>query len=118
MSAKAIQRLVAAAREKFALDFSTSPMIFDDPVWDVRSLFDRTVSRSTPRIYFTRHANTSEPLPAEYALVVKSWLILDRRSPRNMGARLVRPAYFGKPSWLGEPEKARASAGKSSRRRT
>jgi hypothetical protein len=88
MSVRAIQQLVAAAREKFALDFPSSPTMFGAPVWEVISLHDRTVNRSNRRIYFARYANTGEPLPAEYANVVKSWLILNRRSARNMGQRL------------------------------
>ena len=88
MSEPAIQALFETAREKFAADLRMDASSFDDVVWDVSSLRDRTTCTSNPRLYFTRHGTLDQPLPAVYASVVKCWLILDRHSAGNMSRRL------------------------------
>jgi hypothetical protein len=84
----AVRALLAIAREKFAADLRTDVSAFDGPVWDVRSLRDRSTTQSNRRLYFTRHGTVDQPLPAIYGSVVKSWLILDRHSVANMSRRL------------------------------
>jgi hypothetical protein len=87
-SRDAIRRLVVAGREKFAADLQHSQSEFDDISWDISSLFDRSVSRSNRRVYFTRRGTTDQPLPSVYADVVKSWIILERRSAKYMACRV------------------------------
>ena len=80
--------LVATARERFAVGFASVGLDFDEPCWDIRALKDRTANRASPRLYFTRHGTTDDPLPPTFALAVKSWLILEYGSATNMGRRL------------------------------
>lgn len=86
----AVDVLVAAAREKLAVDSNGEPagFDFDDSSWDIRAWKDRSTNRGSPRLYFTRHGTTDEPLPSHYARVVKSWLILERGSAVTMGPKL------------------------------
>lgn len=84
----AIEKLVAVAREKFAADFGADPALFDSPVWDISRFRDRTFNRTNRNLYFTRYGANDQLLPKDFARVVKGWLILDRRSPRNMCVRL------------------------------
>jgi hypothetical protein len=76
----AISELLALAREKFAADFSGKDHDFDALVWDIKSLRDRSTSRTNSNLHFTRHGTLNQPLPSLYADVVKSWLILELRS--------------------------------------
>lgn len=87
-SREAIRKLVVAAREKFASDMQHGQSEFDDIDWNLFSLFDRSTTRSNRRVYFTRRGTTDQPLPALYADVVKSWIILDRRSAKHMARRV------------------------------
>lgn len=80
--------LVATARERFAVGFASVGLDFDEPCWDIRALKDRTANSASPRLYFTRHGTTDDPLPPKFALAVKSWLILEYGSATNMGRRL------------------------------
>src|SRR5690348_16817378 len=82
--------LVAVAHERLAADFAngTPSFDFEDPCWDIRALKNRSTNRATPRLYFTRYGTTDEPLPPPYAMVVKSWLILERGSAATMGPKL------------------------------
>lgn len=80
--------LVATARERFAIGFASAGFDFDDPCWDIRALKDRSANTTSPRLYFTRHGTTDDPLPRDFALAVKSWLILEYGSAANMGPRL------------------------------
>lgn len=80
--------LLAIGREKFAADLRMDVSVFDQAVWDVSSLRDRKTTTSNPRLYFTRHGTTDQPLPAIYGDVVKCWLILDRHSVQGMSRRL------------------------------
>ena len=89
MSSASVQKLVLIAREKFAADFGADPEMFDSPFWDVSCLKDRAFNRTNRNVYFTRHDTNDQPLPAGFSSVVKSWLILDRHSPGNMGLRLA-----------------------------
>jgi integrase len=75
-SDNAIISLVEAAREKFAAEFSGSGQDFDSMIWNVKLKADRTTSNSRPRLYFTRYESLDAPLPAVFADVIKSWLIL------------------------------------------
>src|SRR5438132_1959848 len=84
----AIQDLLAIARERFAADLHVDVSVFDQPVWDVRGLRDRSTTSANPTLYFTRRGTLDQPLPAAYGDIVKSWLILDRRSVGNMSRRL------------------------------
>jgi hypothetical protein len=83
-----MQKLIAVAREKFAADFGVDVALFDWPVWEIGRLADRAFSRTNRNLHFTRYGATDHPLPKDFSRVVKSWLILDRRSPRNMCLRL------------------------------
>jgi hypothetical protein len=80
--------LVATARERFAVGFASAGFDFDEPCWDIRALKDRTANSASPRLHFTRHGTTDDPLPPDFALAVKSWLILDYGSAVTMGPRL------------------------------
>ncbi len=88
MSSAAVRKLVLIAREKFAADLGADPGMFDSSFWDVSCLKDRAFNRTNRHVYFTRYGTNDQPLPTDYSRVVKSWLILDRRSPGNMGLRL------------------------------
>jgi hypothetical protein len=81
----AIRALLAIARQKFAADLRLDVSCFDQPSWDVRGLRARGTTRENPTLYFTRHGTTDQALPAVYGNVVKSWIILERRSVGNMG---------------------------------
>jgi len=83
----AIQDLLAIAREKFAADLHIDVSVFDQPAWDVRRLRDRSTTSANPTLYFTRHGTLDQPLPRVYSDIVKSWIILDRRSVGNMSRR-------------------------------
>ena len=82
--------LVGLAHARLAADFAneTPSFDFDDPCWDIRALKDRSTNRAAPRLYFTRYGTTDDPLPPQYAMVVKSWLILERGSAASMGPKL------------------------------
>ena len=84
----ALELLVSEARDLFAADLAGSGSSFDDPVWETLSLKDRNVTRSNRRIYFTRYGTTDQALPVYFAQAVKSFLLLDRHSPKHMGRRL------------------------------
>lgn len=84
----AIRGVLTIAREKFAADLHMDVSVFDQPSWDVRGLRDRGTIRGNPTLYFTRHGTLDQPLPTAYADIVKCWLILDRRSVKNMSRRL------------------------------
>ena len=83
----AIRALLAIARQKFAADLHMDAALFDQPVWEVSALRDRSTSLQNQRLYFTQRGTTDRALPAAYGNVVKSWIILDRRSVGNMGRR-------------------------------
>ena len=77
---KAIQDLLSIAREKFVADLRVDVSVFDQPAWDVRALRDRSTTTANPTLYFTRRGTLDQSLPAVYGDVVKSWIIMDRRS--------------------------------------
>jgi len=87
-SREALAVLVATARERFAVGFASAGLDFDSPCWDIRGLKDRTANSASPRLYFTRYRTTGDALPPDFALAVKSWLVLDYGSAANMGPRL------------------------------
>ena len=87
-AAEPIRTLVAAGREKFTADLDPDASTFDAPAWDISGLKDRSTNKATRRLYFTRYGTTDQVLPQLYADVVKSWIILDRRSAGNMAGRL------------------------------
>jgi integrase len=80
--------LVATARKRCAVGFASAGFDFDEACWDIRALKDRTANSASPRLHFTRHGSTDDPLPPALALAVKSWLILDYGSAGSMGLRL------------------------------
>jgi len=84
---KAIQDLLSIAREKFVADLRVDVSVFDQPAWDVRALRDRSTTTANPTLYFTRRGTLDQPLPAVYGEVVKSWIVVDRRSVGNMSRR-------------------------------
>ena len=84
----AIRALLAIARQKFAADLHMDVALFDQPVWEVSALRDRSTSLQNQRLYFTQRGTTDQALPAAYGNVVKSWIILDRRSVGNMGSEV------------------------------
>jgi hypothetical protein len=84
-----LSELVALAKEKFATDFSGQDCDFDELVWPIKPLRDRSTSGTNANLYFTRHGTLDQPLPASFAEVVKSWLILElRSSARTMNTKL------------------------------
>jgi len=87
-SKEAVRELIDAGRERFAEDFGADPSGFDAPCWDIASLKDRSVNRANRRAYFTRYGTTDQALPPVYAEVVKSWIVLERRSAGNLGCRV------------------------------
>ena len=89
MSSIAMRKLILIAREKFAADFGADAEMFDASFWDVSCFRDRAFNRTNRHVYFTRYGTNDQPLPADYSGVVKSWLVLDRRTPGNMGLRLA-----------------------------
>jgi hypothetical protein len=84
----AMRAVLAIAREKFAADLHMDVSVFDQPAWDISGLRDRSTTRANPTLYFTQRGTLDQPLPAAYSDIVKSWLILDRRSVANMSRRL------------------------------
>jgi hypothetical protein len=84
----ATRALLAIGREKFAADLHVDVSVFDQSKWDVRGLRDRSTTSANSTLYFTRHGTLDQPLPSAYGDIVKSWLILDRRSVGNMSRRL------------------------------
>jgi hypothetical protein len=88
MSRVATEKLVAIARDKFAADFGADRALFDSSVWEIGLLRDRAFNRTNRNLHFTRYGTKDQPLPKDFSAVAKSWLILDRRSPRNMCVRL------------------------------
>jgi integrase len=85
----AIINLVEAARAKFTAEFSGSGQGFDSMIWNVKFKADRTTSNSRPRLHFTRYGTLDAPLPAVFAEVIKSWLILQPWSNiQSLGPRL------------------------------
>ena len=84
----AMRALLAIAREKFAADLHMDVSVFDQPSWDVRGLRDRGTIRGNPTLHFTQRGTLDQPLPHSYGDAVKCWLILDRRSVKNMSRRL------------------------------
>jgi hypothetical protein len=89
MSSVAMRKLVLIAREKFAADFCADAEMFDASFWDVSCFRDRAFNRTNRHVYFTHYGTNDQPLPADYSGAVKSWLVLDRRTPGNMGLRLA-----------------------------
>lgn len=71
----AIRRLVAAGCQKFNDYFGESQQ-FENIRWEVGPLQQRMTSKDSLGLYFTRHGSTREALPAAYADVVKSWVLL------------------------------------------
>src|SRR5665213_1619017 len=84
----AMRAVLAIAREKFAADLHMDVSVFDRPSWDVSGLRDRGPRRENPTLYFTQRGTLDQPLPTAFGDIVKCWLILDRRSVRNMSRRL------------------------------
>src|SRR5258708_4485630 len=83
-----IQDLICLGQEHFAMALPGSRQTFDAISWDIKSLADRSPARREDRIYFTRYGTTNDPLPSLYANVIKSWVILERRSVSNMSHRV------------------------------
>ncbi|MCA9945188.1 MAG: hypothetical protein KC449_17000 [Anaerolineales bacterium] len=74
-----VAELVALGRRQFETDLGDTGQSFDDMVWDVTILASRAHNGAL-RLYFTRYDTHNEPLPASYAEVVKSWVLLSRQS--------------------------------------
>jgi integrase len=74
--AKSIAEFVALGQAAFRSLFPLAEMEFDSSVWDVRGLQRSATKTSNARLYFTRYRSTTEPLPAPFAEVVKSLLLL------------------------------------------
>ncbi len=87
-AATGIDELIVIARDRFEATIGGPGVSFDSLTWDIAHLRDRTVTSTNRRIYFMRFGSTTEPLPAAFAGVVKSWLILERRSAKDMATRL------------------------------
>ena len=88
-SGDAIINLVKAARAKFMVEFSGSGQSFDSMIWNIKLKVDRTTLNTLPQLHFTRYGTLDVPLPADFADVIKSWLILRPWSNvRSLGPRL------------------------------
>ncbi len=75
----AIESLIALGRRQFKTDLGGTNQSFDDIVWDVTSLASRTPDSSL-RLYFTQYNSSDIPLPQGYAEVIKSWVLLSRKT--------------------------------------
>lgn len=75
----AIESLIALGRRQFKADLGGTNQSFDDMVWDVTSLANRTPN-GTLRLYFTQYNSYDIPLPRGYAVVIKSWVLLSRKA--------------------------------------
>ncbi|MFQ5433602.1 MAG: hypothetical protein ACE5FD_01885 [Anaerolineae bacterium] len=73
---EAIRQLVQAGRQKFNDNFGHSQQQFEELRWEVGQLQHRMTNSVSIGLYFTRHGSTDEGLPAAYADVVKSWVLL------------------------------------------
>lgn len=74
----AMQKLVQAGRRRFEADLGGSGQEFDAMIWDVSSLQYRLTRTVPMRLLFTHFHTREVALPAYYAVVVKSWLLLTR----------------------------------------
>lgn len=86
---QAVQDLVALGRQQFVLKLGSTGQRFEDAVWNVTSLRTRITKRHDLHLYFTQHGSQDKPLPACFADVVKSWLLLERGTPETMTNRLM-----------------------------
>jgi hypothetical protein len=84
---EAVQQLVTLGRHRFAKIFPGQS--FDASVWDISSLLERSHWRDRANLHFTRYRTTDEPLPDSFALVIKSWVILESRTVTNMKHRVA-----------------------------
>ena len=75
----AIESLIALGRRQFIADLGGTNQSFDDMVWDVTSLANRTPN-GILRLYFTQYNSYDIPLPRGYAVVIKSWVLLSRKA--------------------------------------
>jgi hypothetical protein len=92
----ALDKLIKSGKKQFRLLFPDKEHDFESPVWTIGHLTFRSATNSNPRLYFTRTGTTDVPLPRLYALVVKSWLVLDF----EMGTRgAVAPLDAARTLW-------------------
>jgi hypothetical protein len=91
---EAVQELVALGRRQFTLTLGNTGQHFEDAVWDITSWRTRITTRDTAHLYFTRHGTHDQPLPACFADVVKSWLLLERGAVESMKNRLMAMRVF------------------------
>ena len=75
--------LITAGKQQFQQIFAGRAVTFSDPVWEVGFMQTRLTGSEMYKVRFTRWQTTADPLPAYYANVVKSWLLLNPSSPRH-----------------------------------
>jgi integrase len=75
--------LITAGKQQFQQIFAGRAVAFSDPVWEVGFMQTRLTGSEMYKVRFTRWQTTADPLPAYYANVVKSWLLLNPSSPRH-----------------------------------
>lgn len=81
---QAIHNLTCAGRDQFSLVLADTGCNFDAMCWDITSLQDRSSGQPSKNVYFTRYQTQDQPLPQNFANVIKSWIILERQSPQSM----------------------------------
>jgi integrase len=80
---KHVDALIAIGKQQFQQIFAGRDVAFSDPVWEVGFLQVRLTGSELYKVRFTHWRTETEPLPAGYADVVKSWLLLNPSSPRH-----------------------------------
>jgi hypothetical protein len=86
-SVDTLDQLIIIVRQQFAMDFPDGT--FDAPIWDASRWKDRPAAQTQRSLYFTRHGTVDEPLPQQYAVIIKSWVILGPRSISFMRQKIA-----------------------------
>ena len=87
-AAVAAASLISAGREAFLSAFPRGALDFGDPAWDVAHLRTRSHHTANRHLHFAPLDRSARPLPAAFADVIRSWIVLNRHSPSNMQMKL------------------------------
>lgn len=93
LQTRATEREAYVARGRTALARLLPDGVFDSHTWETKSLAT-TSSGNVQRLWFTTYGSTTTPLPAEYAEVVKAWIILSGGTPSRMHQRLFAARWL------------------------
>lgn len=93
LQTRATEREAYVARGRTALTRLLPNENFDADTWETKSLATTSAGRSQ-RLLFTTHGSTTEPLPPEYAEVVKAWIILSGGTPSRMNQRVFAARWL------------------------